>query len=46
VNSAPGSHLSVLVRRNWRTTDAAVWLKPPSDLRLFLGRWLQALKHS
>jgi trehalose-phosphatase len=34
--------LSVLVRPEWRTTAAAVWIKPPEGLREFLTRWLQA----
>jgi trehalose-phosphatase len=33
--------LSVLVRPEWRTTAAALWIKPPEDLREFLTRWLQ-----
>ena len=38
-----GSHgLSVLVRRTWRETDADVWLRPPEELREFLGRWIDA----
>jgi len=42
VNEAKGPHLSVLVRRAWRETDADVWLKPPAELREFLGRWVDA----
>ena len=34
--------LSVLVRPEWRTTAAAVWIRPPEDLQKFLERWLQA----
>ncbi len=34
--------LSVLVRPEWRTTAAAVWIKPPEGLREFLTGWLQA----
>jgi trehalose 6-phosphate synthase/trehalose 6-phosphate phosphatase len=38
-----GSHgLSVLMRRSWRGTDAEVWLRPPVELREFLGRWIEA----
>src|SRR5271155_5047773 len=34
--------LSVLVRPEWRTTAAALWIRPPEGLRDFLTRWLQA----
>jgi trehalose-phosphatase len=34
--------LSALVRREWRETMADVWLKPPGELREFLGRWVKA----
>jgi trehalose 6-phosphate phosphatase len=36
--------LSVLVRPEWRTTAAAVWIKPPEGLREFLTGWLQACR--
>jgi trehalose 6-phosphate phosphatase len=36
--------LSVLVRPAWRKTAAAVWIKPPDDLREFLTRWLAACR--
>src|ERR1035438_6397337 len=36
--------LSVLVRREWRETAAAVWLRPPEELRGFLRRWIEAGK--
>lgn len=42
VNAAKAPHLSVLMRRAWRKTDADVWLRPPKDLRDFLSRWLKA----
>lgn len=42
VNEARGPHLSVLMRRAMRKTAADVWLTPPSDLRMFLERWLSA----
>jgi len=42
VNGADGPHLSVLMRREQRNTDADVWLKPPGELLSFLRRWLQA----
>jgi hypothetical protein len=35
--------LSVLVRPERRETAAALWFKPPEDVREFLTRWLQAL---
>ncbi len=36
--------LSVLVRTEWHKTAAALWFKPPEDLREFLTRWLQACR--
>ena len=42
VNAAAGPHLSVLMRRKERATDADVWLRPPAELREFLGRWAEA----
>lgn len=42
VNAARGPHLSVLVKRTRRKTDADVWLKPPAELREFLTRWAEA----
>lgn len=42
VNGAKAPHLSVLMRRSRRKTEADVWLKPPEGLRIFLKRWLQA----
>lgn len=36
--------LSVLVRPEWHTTAAALWIRPPEDLREFLTRWLQACR--
>ena len=35
--------LTALVRPEWRTTAAAVWIRPPEGLQDFLIRWLQAL---
>ena len=43
VNKARGSHVSVLMRREWRQTNADVWLKPPEELRWFLREWLKAV---
>lgn len=43
VNHAAGAHLSVLMRRKERATEADVWQKPPEDVRIFLRRWLAAL---
>jgi trehalose-phosphatase len=34
--------LSVLVRRIWRETEAAIWLRPPAELKDFLRRWVRA----
>ena len=42
VNHLDNPHLSVLVRRALRDTSAAIWLKPPEELRWFLKRWLNA----
>ncbi len=36
--------LSVLVRPEWHTTAAALWIRPPEGLREFLIRWLQACR--
>ena len=46
VNAIRGPSLSVLVRRALRETDADVWLRPPSELREFLGRWWRAIEDS
>jgi trehalose-phosphatase len=43
VNRIGRRGLSVLVRREWRETAAAVWLHPPGELKGFLERWLKAL---
>jgi trehalose 6-phosphate synthase/trehalose 6-phosphate phosphatase len=42
VNQYDGPHLSALVKPAMRETDAEVWLRPPSELRSFLKRWLKA----
>jgi|HubBroStandDraft_5_1064220.scaffolds.fasta_scaffold21723_2 trehalose 6-phosphate phosphatase len=34
--------LSVLVRREWRETEADVWLRPPGELKGFLREWIAA----
>jgi trehalose 6-phosphate phosphatase len=41
VNELHGPHLSVLVKAEKRETDAEIWLRPPSELRMFLKRWLR-----
>ena len=43
VNRMTTPHISVLVRRALRETDAQIWLKPPEDLRWFLRQWINAL---
>ncbi len=43
VNRMKGVHLSVLVRRARRKTEAEVWLHPPEELRWFLRQWSKAL---
>jgi trehalose 6-phosphate synthase/trehalose 6-phosphate phosphatase len=42
VNALGPRGLSVLVRREWRATDAQIWLRPPDELRAFLKGWLDA----
>lgn len=42
VNEAKGPHLSVLMRREQRRTEADVWLKPPGEMRMLLRRWAEA----
>lgn len=37
-----GRGLGVLVRRVWRPGAATIWLRPPAQLREFLGMWLRA----
>jgi trehalose 6-phosphate phosphatase len=37
-----GRGLSVLVRPELRETAADLWLKPPDELKIFLGRWFAA----
>ena len=37
-----GDGLSILVRPNWRPTQAQLWLKPPEELLRFLRRWFEA----
>jgi trehalose-phosphatase len=46
VNEAHASHVSVLMRREWRQTNAEVWLRPPEELKWFLKEWLKALSES
>ena len=43
VNRARSPHISVLMRREWRETNANVWLRPPEELRWFLREWLKAV---
>lgn len=42
INALENPNLSLLVRRAIRETSAAIWLKPPEELRWFLMRWLRA----
>jgi trehalose-phosphatase len=42
VNDACPQGLSVLVRREWRETEADIWLRPPAGVKWFLQKWLQA----
>jgi len=39
-----GRGLGVLVRREWRPGAATIWLRPPAQLREFLGMWLRATR--
>jgi trehalose 6-phosphate phosphatase len=39
-----GRGLGVLVRRAWRPGAATIWLRPPAQLREFLGMWLRATR--
>ena len=41
VNRVGERGLSVLVRRELRETEAAVWLRPPAELKGFLERWIE-----
>ena len=38
----PEGALGVLVREEWRPTEADAWLQPPEGLLDFLDRWLAA----
>lgn len=40
-----GHGLRVLVRPEWRETEADIWIKPPDELLDFLDRWRQANPH-
>jgi trehalose-phosphatase len=44
VNAVGARGLSVLVRRARRETAAAVWLRPPQEVRAFLARWAEMVK--
>ena len=46
VNSLKRPHLSVLMRRTPRATEADVYMRPPADLRTFLKRWLVSVEAS
>jgi trehalose 6-phosphate phosphatase len=43
VNAVGARGLSALVRREPRETVAAIWLRPPEEMKKFLERWRQAL---
>ncbi|TET37047.1 MAG: trehalose-phosphatase [Planctomycetota bacterium] len=38
-HSLKGKGLSVLVREEFRDTEADIWLRPPDELLEFLGKW-------
>jgi trehalose-phosphatase len=42
VNALGPRGLSILVRRQVRKTSAALWLRPPAELKDFLERWIAA----
>ncbi len=44
VNGVGSQGLSVLVRQKRRETAAELWLRPPSELKTFLERWIEAGK--
>ncbi len=44
VNRAAGAHLSVLVRREWRATEADAWVRPPKELLGLLREWLAVVE--
>ena len=39
-----GRGLSALVRREWRETEAEIWLRPPAELKGFLAGWARAVE--
>jgi trehalose 6-phosphate phosphatase len=45
INRATGPHLSVLMRGEQRETAADIWLRPPSELRAFLKKWVRAVEN-
>lgn len=42
VNASNRPHLTALVKPAQRETAAGLWLKPPTELRSFLRRWIEA----
>jgi len=42
INRLGSRGLSILVRREQRETAAQLWLRPPSELKGFLERWIEA----
>lgn len=43
LSQASGPHLGVLMRPDSRDTAADIWLRPPTELRAFLKKWVKAL---
>ncbi|HSS95420.1 MAG TPA: trehalose-phosphatase [Terriglobales bacterium] len=41
-----GRGLRVLVRPEWRETEADIWIKPPGELLEFLNKWRQSNPHT
>jgi trehalose-phosphatase len=39
-----GRGLSALVRREWRETEAEIWLRPPAELKGLLAGWARAVE--
>lgn len=44
VNEAGAPSLSVLMRHDWRETEADIWLRPPRGLLGFLRQWAEAIE--
>lgn len=45
-NAMADRGVRVLVRPEWRETEADIWLKPPAELLVFLCEWLAACRNA